>query len=576
MKNISIQLLLGLALVTQLVSCDVDRYPENTVNDANFWNSAEDVRLVANYFYTTLPGLATADVEMDNWGVDGYQNDKGNPTSDGSRIAPATSTDYDYSNIYQANKLIEKASEVIAKGAEEKVVNWYVAEARFFRAWYYFEMFKRFGGVPIITKTMGVSDPDIFKARATREEVLQLIYDDLDYAIATLRSADQLSSAKDYGRISRTAALAFKSRVGLFEGTRAKFHGYGDAKKHLTIAKDAAQQVIESKEHAIFSTPVKDGNGKVNNEAYYNLFQEAGEGRANKENIIVKQYGVNLENSILITPIQRYYEGGNIGATQNFVDNYLMIDGLPVQKSSYYIAPNAQMKHVEYFSKRDPRMSFTLFKAGDEFKGSGKYSIPNATLQRTGFNIRKYASAQSFDVQRSYIDRPVLRYAEVLLNYAEAVYELDGVITDEQLNATINVLRKRLPEVNVGTLEAPKYTSMPSLSNAFVNDNGLKMQNEIRRERRVELAYEGGMGYWDLIRWKTAEHEMIKPLLGSYFFSEYSTANWSDKTPVNTDKYIVLQPANLRKFDPEKDYLWPLPTNEIAKNKDVLTQNPKW
>ncbi|MFD2553641.1 RagB/SusD family nutrient uptake outer membrane protein [Sphingobacterium tabacisoli] len=576
MKNISIQVLLGLALVTQLSSCEVDRYPENTVSDDNFWNSVEDVRLVANYFYTKLPGLATADVEMDNWGVDGYQNDKGNSTSDGSRVAPATSTDYDYSNIYQANKLIEKASEVIAKGADAKLVNWYVAEARFFRAWFYFEMFKRFGGVPIITKTMGVSDPDIFKARATREEVLQLIYDDLDYAIATLRSADQLSSAKDYGRISRTAALAFKSRVGLFEGTRAKFHGYGDAKKHLTIARDAARQVIDSKEHAVFSTPVIGENGKVSNEAYYNLFQEAGEGRANKENIIVKQYGINLENSILITPIQRYYEGGNIGATQNFVDNYLMIDGLPAKKSSYYIAPNAQMKHMEYFSMRDPRMGFTLFKSGDEFKGTGKYSVPNPTLQRTGFNIRKYANAQYFETQRSFIDRPVLRYAEVLLNYAEAVYELDGVITDEQLNATINVLRKRLPEVNIGTLEEPEYAAMPSLSNAFVNDNGLKMQDEIRRERRVELAYEGGMGYWDLIRWKTAEVEMVKPLLGSYFFLEYKAANWSANTPVDKDNYIVLQPANLRKFDPQKDYLWPLPTNEIAKNKEVLTQNPKW
>jgi len=180
-------------------------------------------------------------------------------------------------------------------------------------------------------------------------------------------------------------------------------------------------------------------------------------------------------------------------------------------------------------------------------------------------------------LQASYIDRPVIRYAEVLLNYAEAVYELDGTISDMVLDQTINALRSRLPQVNIGTDATPNYVSMPKLTNAFVNSNGLNMRTEIRRERKVELAFEGH-GYWDLIRWKTAEIELPKALLGSYLFTEYLTATgdkWSDKTLVNDQNYIILQPASLRRFDKDRDYLWPLPTSELAKNVK-LEQNPNW
>lgn len=114
-----------------IASCDVSVMPESSISDANFWNSEEDLRMAANYFYTTLPGLTSGDVTQDNWSTDAYPNTSGNSISDGSRTAPATSADYNYHNIYQANKLIEKAPEVIAKGADENKVNGYVGEARF-------------------------------------------------------------------------------------------------------------------------------------------------------------------------------------------------------------------------------------------------------------------------------------------------------------------------------------------------------------------------------------------------------------------------------------------------------------
>lgn len=578
MKKRFIYLIIGSLIFTGISSCDVNEIPETSMNDGNYWNTVSDLRMAANYFYTTLPGLTSGDVSEDVWSSYGYSNSgSGTGISDGSRATPPTSGDYNYYGIFQANKLIENAPKVLEKGAAETEVNWYIGEAHFFRATFYYEMFKRFGGVPMITKTLKIGDPEVFSARASRAEILDLILKDLDVAIQYLRSSSELVSAKEYGRISKTAALAFKARVALFEGTREKFHKYGDSKKHLTIARDAAKEVMDSKQHSLFTQAKTGSKGERTDDAYFNLFQLAGEGSANKENIIVRQYGVNRENSVTSTAVQRYYEGSNILPTQNFVDNYLMADGLPITKSKLYVEPNKDMKYIEYFNKKDPRMSFTLFKPGDEFISSSNYTLPNPRQHRSGYGIRKYANKEFWNLQSSFIDKPVLRYAEVLLIYAEATYELNESITDADLDLTINLLRGRLPQINIGTAEQPNFVDMPKLSNQFVNTNALNMREEIRRERLVELAYEG-FAYWDLIRWKTAEIEMKKPLMGSYLFSEFlnnSGEKWSATTPVDSKGNIILQDANLRKFDPEKDYLWPIPTQEIAINNKI-EQNPKW
>lgn len=578
MKKRFIYLMIGSLIFSGLSSCEVNEVPETSMNDVNYWNTVNDLKMAANYFYTTLPGLSSGDVAEDVWSSYGYSN-SGDATriSDGSRATPATSGDYNYYSIFQANKLIENAPLVLEKGATEKEVNWYVGEAHFFRAMYYYQMFIRFGGVPMITKTLKVDDPEVFAPRASRAEILDLILKDLDIAAQYLKGHDELIAAKEYGRISKTAALSFKARVALFEGTREKFHKYGDAKKHLTIARDAAKEVMDSKQYALFSQAKTGANGQRTDEAYYNLFQMAGEGSANKENVIVRQYGVNRENSVTSTPVQRYYEGSNAVPTQNFVDNYLMADGLPISKSKLYVEPTNDMKYNAYFDKKDPRMSFTLFKTGDEFIASSDYTIPNPRMHRSGYGVRKYANKEYWALQASYIDKPVLRYAEVLLIYAEASYELNESISDADLDQSINRLRARLPQVNIGTAEAPNYVDMPKLSNDFVNSNGLNMREEIRRERSVELAFEG-LAYWDMIRWKTAEVEMKKPLIGSYLFTEFLTTTgekWGSDTPVDSKGHIILQEANLRKFDPEKDYLWPIPTNEIAINNKI-EQNPKW
>src|SRR5690606_7013865 len=130
MKKRFIYLMIGSLVFSGVSSCKVDEFPETSMNDVNYWNTGNDLKMAANYFYTTLPGLASGDVSEDVWSSYGFSN-SGDATriSDGSRATPATSADYDYFSIFQANKLIENAPIVLEKGATEKEVNWYVGEA---------------------------------------------------------------------------------------------------------------------------------------------------------------------------------------------------------------------------------------------------------------------------------------------------------------------------------------------------------------------------------------------------------------------------------------------------------------
>ncbi|WP_215223106.1 RagB/SusD family nutrient uptake outer membrane protein [Echinicola shivajiensis] len=536
-KNIFIGLLV---FIIGISSCDVDRFPETALSDPSFWRNENDLQLATNYLYTYLPGLP---VTSDVWSDDAFGKAP-NSISDGTRIAPATDGGYNspYRLIRAANNIIEKAPRALESGVDLAIVDRYIAEAKFFRAWAYFSLVQRYGDVPLIVESLDEDDDELYAPADPREDIVEVIYSDLDEAAENLPVPSEMDGA-DYGRISSTSALAFKSRVALFEGTRAKYHGYGNPQSHLTLAKEAAEACMNSDEHSLFNS-------------YFDLYQYAGEGPQNKENILVKQYGVNVSESILSHTTQRTLETGASNPTRALANSYLMSDGLPIEKSPLYSQPENIM---DVFENRDPRMLATFFKEGDEYIGTQPtFNVPNLSFQRTGFANRRYANLTDWQNSRSYMDYAVIRYAEVLLNYAEAIYELDGAITDGELDNSINLLRER--------------AGVARLDNAFASANGLDMLAEIRRERRVELALEG-FRYWDLIRWKIAEDVLPQDVLGNYFFEDEFG---SDVTPnVNEDNIIVLQAAENRSFDPDRDYLWPLPINELGLNP-ALEQNPNW
>jgi hypothetical protein len=543
MKRTLKQTFLSLTLIAGMTACDVNRLPETNISDGTFWKTESDIKAANNYLYTFLPGFALpgTNITEDIWSDDAFGLSS-NTISDGSRQAPATATnDFNtpYTLIRAANNILEKAPQAAVTPA---ILDRYLAEARFFRAWAYFSLVQKYGSVPLILKTLDENAPELNEGAAPREAITEQIYQDLDFAIAKLPTITALGNA-DYGRVSKTAAQAFMGRVALFEGTYAKFHNKGDATKHLTLAASASKAVIDSKEHALF------GN-------YFNLFQMEGEGRQNNENIIVKQYGVSSTERVVTHAYYRSsLETGSVNPTKSLADSYLMKDGLPISKSPLYVKPDSSHK---VFTNRDIRMSATFMKRGDAMMTTKPvFDIANLVFNKTGYMFRKFANIPDWNTQASVIDRPLLRYAEVLLNYAEAKYELEGAITDADLDISVNLLRER--------------GGIAKLTNAFVKTNALNMQEEIRRERRVELAQEG-FRYWDIIRWKTAEKELVKPVLGNFYFKTEFAAATVNLTP---DNIILVQDASFRKFDPAKDYLWPLPINEIALNP-TLDQNVGW
>ncbi len=533
-KNIYI-----LSFLLVFSSCDVDRIPEDAISDASFWRSESDLKSATNYLYTFLPQLPNL---TDTWSDHGF-GALPDPISDGTREVPATATDYNqpYQLIRAANNVIEKSQITIEAGVRPDIVSSYVGEALFFRAWAHAQLVQKYGDVPLILRPLKEDSPELMAPRTPREEVVDAIYHDLDESIKLLPTPGQRGAA-GYSRVTSTAAISLKARVALHEGTFAKFHGKGNAVKHLTIARQAAQAVMESGEHELFGS-------------YFNLFQTAGEGPQNKENILVRVNG-NSMNDVVTSFNTGVIVNGGINPTRALVDTYLTKDGLPVNPSA---APPDSFALI--FTNRDERLVETVMKPGDPYILGLEYTGPSLTWHVTGYCPRKFVDPGTVGAGTSFIDYAVIRYGEVLLIYAEALFELDGQISDADLDKSINLLRQR------GKVKA--------LSNAFVTANHLDMRTEIRRERSVELALEG-FRYWDLIRWKTAEIELPRQVLGAYFFEKDRGFKPSGANPnLTPDNYILVQAAARRSFDSRKHYLWPLPVNELALNPR-LVQNPEW
>lgn len=531
----------------------IDRLPETEITDPNFWNTEADLMNAANRLYQQLPGDW-----IDNRADDAV-NTAPNSVSTGNRPVPNTSPDWTdrYAEIFTANNILEKA---VKAQVTDAVRNRYFAEARFFRAYSYFKLLKTYGDVPLLLKTLLVNSPELLMPRTPRKDVVQQIYDDLDFAALWLpKRSDAAILAAQYGRVTKSAAWALKARVGLYEGTRGKFHAtLSDWQSHLNIAIAAATNVM-GEGHALYSN-------------YGNLFTQTGEGPTNLENIFVKIYGVSNANLLLGHNHSRNLENGQLAPTRNLLRQYLYSDGLPAfnvdgttasaTRSPLFVAETNETSYNTILDNRDPRVGFSYFRAGDvAYQGPW---IPKTSLGiRTAIAPKKgFSTVDQAITNAATTDRILIRYAEVLLIYAEAKYELNSAISDADLNLTINALRAR-----VGFA--------PKLTNAFVTANNLSMREEIRRERSVELAMEG-FRYDDLIRWKTAENVLPKDLLGA----KYITAEWvgtlQSSLNLNADKILIVEPASTRTFRVDRDYLYPVPINEISLSGGNVTQNPNW
>lgn len=563
-------LVCSLAIITESCTKQLDQVSQTTVTNDGFWKDSNDLIIGTNYLYTSLPDFGTPEEDKYSDFATNITTTTVNTISDGSR--PISVTDGNWNNPYQyiraANNVIEKAAN-IPEGPMKRNC---VGQARFFRALAYYRLVRAYGDVPLITKTIsGVSDPALYSARTSREVVVDTIYADLDYAATFCPQPDAIpgstssagTAGREYGRITRTAALALKSRVALYEGSWHKFHGAPEytgtpnPNKHYTVARDAALLIMNEGKHRLFTT-----GGAT---AYQDLFRYPGEGYTNnKENILVRIYGQNIANAISSHAFMRsQLTDGGTSATRAYHLTALYSDGLPAGKSALD-SNGIETGLLTDFRNRDPRFVLTSFKVGDPY---ASISTSNPVYGNTfHYHQQKYwTGSADFLAGQVFLDFIAIRYAEVLLNYAEAVYELNNAISDADLNLSINLLRNR------ATNNDPAKLAL--LTNAFVTANGLSMRNEIRRERSVELAFEG-FRYWDLLRWKTAETELPKPMLMRKYFTG---VNYGGSTvPTQLNGYVLFQAAAKRSFTVNKDYLWPIPTSQIGLSNGTLTQNPNW
>lgn len=573
MKRIAIKYIALLALLIYISACEknLNLQPLDKLSEKSFFKEVNDFKLFSNSFYGTFPSPSTlwsSDNESDIFYLSPNLGGGENGISNGS-YQPS---DYD-DNWNSSYELIRNSTYLLTnlENATESVKNLgvvYGAEAYFFRAYAYYNLLKDFGGVPLITKVLTLEDKELYSARATRIEVANQIISDLDKAIAILPNQSELSAA-DNGRITKGAALALKSRVALFEGTWQKFHNGNDATDFLGKSLDAAKQVINSAEYELW-----DKRSQLSEASYRSLFILDNvqtnlanlTKTANKEYILSNRFDKDLRpNSTII------YNN----PTRKLADMYLCSDGLPIDKSPLF---KGKQNVTDEFENRDVRMR-TLFMIVDQrywdmqqAPWNRNWSNPNdpstgflyqaefGTRTATGYGFNKF----NMEVARpNGPDWPIIRYTEVLLNYAEAVYEKNGTISDADLDFSINKLKERV--------------GLPKLTNTFAIANGLNMREEIRRERSIELVSEG-FRYDDLRRWKTAEIEMPKPMLGiKYKGTQFETdPRWAGFSgSFDQDGYFIVEDAAKRQFDPKKHYLKPLPRRELILNPN-LVQNPEW
>lgn len=576
MKLNKIKYLFIIAAGLSLHSC-LDLEPQDQLGGNKMWKTVNDYQNFANNFYgwtrdfgSTLRGgsyhsdehsdlLTAASIDIISKGTNTQ------PSSDGVYTS-------NYAHIRRCNMLLQNA----ASYSNPAAIKQYVGEAYFFRAYSYFDLLQTFGNAIITTEPLTIDDPKMKVAQNDRSEVVDLIVDDLNKAIENLPDNKALTSAEN-GRVSKQAAQAFLSRVALYEGTWQKFHNGGDAAratKLLGVAADAAKAVIDSKEFWLFGTDDKTKVLGDSAQKYMFVLENTKSNPAGIQKADNHEYIFSRRHDQVLAAI-----GWNITkncvdnvqwVTRNFANLYLCTDGLPVDKSKKF---EGYAKKKSEWQNRDNRMRYTLIEPGTRYftNMTPRTAWDNTDYAKSlvsspkgsGYANQKWGAERKCDDGQEGYDYPIIRYAEVLLNYVEAVYERDGKISDTDL-AYLNEVRLRVNRDN----------GMPALTNAFVSANGLDMRTEIRRERTIEL-FQEGFRLDDLKRWGTAVQVMNQPLLGvKYVGTEFETG-WGGGAPSQPkDDTGCLIMDNNRKWS-DKNFLFPLPSDQLTLNTN-LKQNPGW
>lgn len=609
MKKIYIVLTLALATFS-LLSCDpLTKVPETSMSPASFFKSESDLELWTNKFYSDLlptPEAAAEILADDMMGssLNALQQGTRTPSSKSWTTPKVNSSGYITENgtftpLMNINYFLENCGNC----ADENIRNKYMGVAYFFRAYFYFDMVKKYGDMPFYDHVIASdANADLNKARDHRGYVMLQVLNDCDKAY------ELLPESWSVYRVTKDAAMALKARAALFEGTFRKYHansGYvpSDSQQFgdVTVSSEwFLDQAAKAAEVIIGKRSLYEGNtmGISSNPIYasyreYFVLQKA----EDKETILARGYNAD---ALVRHGLQFDMKNGKRSATQRFVNHYLQLNGEPIQAREGW----ETMQYLQQFQSRDPRMEQTLH--GPSYVGIEATEKEPLAFDRTvnGYRIIKYISSSAFEnATTSTTAFPLFRYAEVLLNYAEAKAEL-GTLTDADVKKTIDVLRAR---VGMPAMSTVPTTVDPLMQSYYPNAKGNQLAAilEVRRERTIELCFEG-FRQWDLLRWKEGKWivpSTLKGFQGLYFpgLGEYDIDNDGDmdvclyqgtapsttapstnlieigkgySLSEGTKGHLTYYASETYQWDENKDYLWPIPVDQRQITGGALSQNP--
>lgn len=476
-----------LVAIGAMTSCQedfMDRYPQTSVAPEEFFKTEEDLELYVNGLIS-MPGMGSylADQSSDNMATTGAIEVKNIMT--GSPSSQTITGGWNWGRLRNINYFLDNYQKAVSS---DEAIAHYVGLARYYRALFYFDMVKRYSNVPWYEKTLNPGDEELYKAQDSREFVVGKMVEDLTFA------AENVREFGPEGTPDRWAVKAFFARMALYEGTFRKYHDElglaSSSSEFLQLAATQSEDIMNSGNFHIYNS----GSPSSDYSTLFNSLNLIG----NPEVILVNAYDVNKDRSSNNnTGIFGDYEQS---PSRDLVMSYLMEDGSP-----YTDQENYEVKgFVEEFQNRDPRLMQTLAYPGWIREPETKPYIQSLNKNFTGYHQIKGYKNTIDNVDRSSVDFPVYRYAEVLLAFAEAKAEL-GELTQSDLDLSVNLLRARagMPALDMtlanGNLDLYQAEKFPNLSGA---NRGVIL--EIRRERRIELAMEG-FRFDDLMRWQAGK-----------------------------------------------------------------------
>ncbi len=577
MKKIHIGLFLS--VIIMFTSCDdnfLERYPLDAMSPETYFSTEDELKFYSNGFYNNIPTATGIYGET----ADNIANYTLEEAVSGTRQPRGTDAEWTWGELRRINLLMKYSKNC----PDENVRLRYEALARFFRAWFYFSKLQRFGEVPWYNEVIEDTDYDnLMKPRTSRVILVDSILQDINIAI------ENISQTKNVERVNRNTALALKSRICLYEGTFRKYHtefSLPDADFFLQESISASETLMAEGGYSIYNKTTGP-TGKP----YLDLF--AAMDSDTDEIILTRRYSSALQlrhnvNFYLLAATQ-----GKPGLEKKLVNSYLMRNGQRFTDQPGY----ETMEFAEEMQNRDPRLEQTIRTPGYTRIGQTVRLAPDFNATVTGYQLIKFLTTTTYDASsNSSNDIPIMRYAEVLLNLAEAKAEL-GTLQQADLDKTIKLIRDRvgMPNIDLGAANA---NPDPYLEAQYKNVSGPNkgVILEIRRERRIEMVMEN-LRWDDLMRWKEG-HLLAEPFLGMYFPGpgEYDLDNNGSidiviyegaepttniyKMPVNqlsenTRGYVEVHKGIQKTFNENRDYFWPIPIEQRKLNPN-LTQNPEW